>query len=65
MDPNSGKKGLFNKLSKEQGIYLLKHENFKRKTVSFYMYVILVTFILKCLLKEELKHCFRKIVLKK
>ena len=41
MDPNSGKKGMFNKLSKEQGIDLLKHENFKRKTVSFYRYVIL------------------------
>ena len=41
MDPNSGKKGMFNKLSKEQGIDLLKHENFKRKTVSFYRYVML------------------------
>jgi UPF0176 protein len=41
MDPNSGKKGMFNKLSKEQAIDLLKNENFKRKTVSFYSYVIL------------------------
>ena len=41
MDPNSGKKGMFNKLSKEQAIDLLKHENFKRKTVSFYRYVII------------------------
>ncbi len=39
MDPNSGKKGMFNKLSKKQGVDLLKHENFKRKTVSFYRYV--------------------------
>ena len=41
MDPNTGKKGMFNKLSKEQGMQLLKQENFKRKTVSFYRYVIL------------------------
>ncbi len=41
MDPNSGKKGMFNKLSKEQGINLLKDESFNRKTVSFYRYVIL------------------------
>ncbi len=41
MDPNTGKKGMFNKLSKEQGIDLLNAENFKRKTVSFYRYVIL------------------------
>ena len=41
MDPNTGKKGMFNKLSKEQAIDLLKNENFKRKTVSFYSYVIL------------------------
>ena len=40
MDPNTGKKGMFNKLSKEQGMQLLKQENFKRKTVSFYRYVI-------------------------
>ena len=41
MDPNTGKKGMFNKLSKRQGMQLLKQENFKRKTVSFYRYVIL------------------------
>ena len=41
MDPNSGKKDMFNKLSKAQGVDLLKDEGFKRKTVSFYRYVIL------------------------
>ena len=41
MDPNTGKKGMFNKLSKEQGIKLLEQEDFKRKTISFYKYVIL------------------------
>ena len=41
MDPNTGKKRMFNKLSKEQGIKLLEQEDFKRKTVSFYRYVIL------------------------
>jgi len=41
MDTNAGKKGMFNKLNKEQGIKLLEQENFKRKTISFYRYVIL------------------------
>ena len=41
MDPNTGKKGMFNKLSKEQGLVLLENEDFSRKTVSFYRYVIL------------------------
>jgi UPF0176 protein len=41
MDPNSGKKGMCNKLSKAQGKQLLNKETFKRKTVSFYKYVIL------------------------
>ena len=41
MDPNTGKKGMFNKLSKEQGVALLEKEDFSRKTVSFYRYVIL------------------------
>ena len=41
MDPNTGKKGMFNKLSKQQGMQLLKQETFKRKTISFYRYVIL------------------------
>lgn len=41
MDPNANKKGLRNKLSKEQAIARLKTESFKRKTISFYKYVIL------------------------
>jgi len=41
MDPNSSKKNMFNKLSKEQCLKLLAQEDFKRKTVSFYRYVIL------------------------
>jgi len=41
MDPNTGKKGMFNKLSKEQGLKLLAQEDFKRKTISFYRYVII------------------------
>ena len=41
MDPNTGKKGMFNKLSKQQGIQLLKQEGFTRKTISFYRYAIL------------------------
>ena len=41
MDPNTGKKGIFNKLSKQQGMQLLNQEDFKRKTISFYRYVIL------------------------
>ena len=41
MDPNAGKKGMFNKLSKEQCLALLDKEDFCRKTVSFYRYVIL------------------------
>ena len=41
MDPNSSKKNMFNKLSKEQGLKLLAQEDFKRKTVSFYRYVII------------------------
>ena len=32
---------MFNKLSKEQALELLKKENFKRKTVSFYKYIII------------------------
>ena len=34
MDPNTGKKNMFNKLNKEQGLKLLEQEDFKRKTVS-------------------------------
>jgi len=41
MDPNTGKKDMFNKLSKEQGLKLLDQEDFERKTVSFYRYVII------------------------
>ena len=41
MVPNTGKKGMFNKLSKEQGLDMLKKETFKRKTISFYRYVII------------------------
>ena len=41
MDPNTGKKNMFNKLSKRQGLKLLDQEDFKRKTVSFYRYVII------------------------
>ena len=39
MDPNTGKKGMFNKLSKQQAMQLLKQEDFQRKTVSFYRYI--------------------------
>ena len=41
MDPNTGKKGMFNKLNKDQGLALLAKEGFNRKTVSFYRYVII------------------------
>ena len=41
MDPNAGKKNMFNKLSKSQCIALLNQENFNRVTVSFYRYIIL------------------------
>ena len=41
MDPNAGKKNMFNKLSKQQCIELLNKEDFKRKTISFYRYVVI------------------------
>jgi len=41
MDPNSGKKQLFNKLGREDLIQRLENEVFQRKTVSFYKYVII------------------------
>ena len=41
MDPNTGKKNMFNKLSKEQGLKLLEQEGFERRTISFYRYVII------------------------
>tara|TARA_B100000902_G_scaffold59100_1_gene66102 strand:+ start:761 stop:1807 length:1047 start_codon:yes stop_codon:yes gene_type:complete len=41
MDPNAGKKNLFNKLNKAQALDLVKKEKFKRKTISFYRYVLI------------------------
>jgi UPF0176 protein len=41
MDPNSGKKDMFNKLSKELALKKLYEEQFARKTISFYRYVII------------------------
>ena len=41
MDPNGGKKKLFNKLGKEKAIESLNNEDFKRITVSFYKYIII------------------------
>ena len=41
MDPNAGKKKMFNKLNKEEAIQKLDSENFSRKTISFYKYIIL------------------------
>ena len=41
MDPNAGKKNMFNKLSKNQGLKIVEEEVFRRKTVSFYRYVII------------------------
>lgn len=41
MDPNAGKKGMFNKLGREQLQAKLNAEDFERRTVSFYKYVIL------------------------
>ena len=40
MDPNAGKKGMYNKLNKEQALQKLESEKFNRRTVSFYRYVI-------------------------
>ena len=39
MDPNGGKKNLFNKLGRKEAIQRLNEEAFKRVTVSFYKYV--------------------------
>ena len=39
MDPNGGKKNLFNKLSKQDCIQSLQNETFERVTLSFYKYV--------------------------
>lgn len=41
MDPNSGKKNLINRLGREELKKRLEEETFKRKTVSFYRYVII------------------------
>lgn len=41
MDPNAGKKGLYNKLGPEELRKRLEAETFKRRTVSFYRYVII------------------------
>jgi UPF0176 protein len=41
MDPNAGKKHMFNKLSKDQCVSLLEKETFNRITISFYKYIIL------------------------
>lgn len=41
MDPNAGKKNLINRLSPEELRKRLEAETFKRKTVSFYRYVII------------------------
>ena len=45
MDPNAGKKNMFNKLSKEQCVALLEKETFKRVTVSFYKYILLANLL--------------------
>ncbi len=41
MDPNAGKKNLYNKLGREQLLKKLEAEDFSRRTVSFYRYVII------------------------
>ncbi len=41
MDPNSGKPGMFNKLSKKQAMEVLENEEFARTTISFYKYTII------------------------
>ena len=41
MDPNGGKKNLFNKLGRVEAISRLESETFKRITISFYKYVII------------------------
>src|SRR5210317_2067609 len=41
MDPNSGKRTLANKFSREQLLAKLEAETFERKTLSFYKYVII------------------------
>lgn len=41
MDPNGNKKEIINKLNKRSALEKLEKEKFKRKTISFYRYVIL------------------------
>ena len=41
MDPNSSKKGMFNKLNKLQALEKLSKEIFSRTTASFYKYIII------------------------
>lgn len=41
MDPNAGKKGLYNKLGPEELKKKLEAEDFNRRTLSFYRYVII------------------------
>ena len=41
MDPNGGKKGMFNKLGRKEAILRLEQESFNRVTVSFYRYIII------------------------
>ena len=41
MDPNGGKKNLFNKLGRKDAIQRLNNEAFKRITISFYKYVVI------------------------
>jgi UPF0176 protein len=41
MDPNGGKKEMFNKLDRKEAILRLEQESFNRVTVSFYRYIII------------------------
>ena len=41
MDPNAGKKGLYNKYGREELLKKLEAEDFKRITLSFYKYVLI------------------------
>ena len=41
MDPNGGKKNMFNKLSRAEAMERLQNESFDRITISFYKYVII------------------------
>ena len=41
MDPNGGKKNMFNKLGRAEAMERLKNESFDRITISFYKYVII------------------------